>query len=151
MSMTEKEMYESKVPWFETMEELETYIEGLCDQTHDYGTCCYAVSMAAVATFQYMAQYFGITGFQAGYADMDILRRTRNMKNGFRILDYDNLLYPQYKDRFPTWDSLIDEHIEHLAKAAQEKLDKFEHAHPDVKAYWKKLIKMGEERNNVVK
>lgn len=143
MSMTEKEMRDSKVPWFETIGELGRYIEDLRDQSHDYGTCVYAMSMAATATFYYMAGQLGVTGFQASCADMDILRRTRCMTSGFRIFDYDNLLYPQYEDKFPTWNGLIEENIESLAKLAREKLDTCKCPHPDVKAHWEKLVEMG--------
>jgi len=76
---TEAEMRDTKVPWPLTDKQLTEYIASLATRTdYDYGTCVYAVSMAAVATFNYMAGVLGITGFQSGCADFDILRRTRH-------------------------------------------------------------------------
>jgi hypothetical protein len=145
MSDKEKEMRESKVPWFDNKEDLIKYITELEEQEHDYGTCVYAMSMAAMATFNYMADKLGCTGFQASCADMDILRRSRRMKHGFRILDYDDLLYPQYKKDFPiTWDDLIEENLEHLAKVAQEKLDAGGACY-EVRKHWIKLVEMYNE------
>lgn len=144
MSDKESEMRDSEVPWFETMEELETYIEELVNQQHDYGTCVYAISMAATATFRYVAKSLGCTGFQAGCADLDIIRRVRGLKNGFRIFNYDNLLYPQYENEYPTWDQLLEENKKNLAELAREKLANYPQAHPNVIAHWKKLVENGE-------
>lgn len=95
---TEAEMREADVPWPGSMEELTAYIDGLTDRPHDYGTCVYAMSMAAVAAFYYVSSKLGVSGFQASCADMDILRRTRRIDGGFRLVTYDDLLYPQFWD-----------------------------------------------------
>src|SRR5574343_1229666 len=96
--MNEQEMRESEVPTFDTIEELSKYVAELVSQDHDYGTCCYAMSMSAVAAFNFVAHKLGVTGFQASCADLDILRRTRYLKGPFAIQNYSNLLYPQYAD-----------------------------------------------------
>ncbi|MBK7380837.1 MAG: hypothetical protein IPJ03_17905 [Ignavibacteriales bacterium] len=105
-----------------TLDELNKVIEQLTERKHDYGTCVYAMSIAAVATFNYVASKLGVTGFQASCADLDILRRTRNYKNGFSIIDYNNLLYPQYWDdeHFPSKEQLLEKNKEQLAKAAKK-------------------------------
>lgn len=95
---TEAEMRDADVPWPESMEDLAAYINGLVDRPHDYGTCVYAMSMAAVAAFRHVAGKLGVSGFQASCADMDVLRRIRRIDGGFRIVVYDDLLYPQYWD-----------------------------------------------------
>lgn len=61
----EKGMREAKVPWPHTKEQLTEYVESLVNRTHDYGTCVYAMSMAAEAAFNYVAHHLGVTGFQA--------------------------------------------------------------------------------------
>jgi len=139
--MTEQEMRESDVPRIETIEGLVAYINSLVSQEHDYGTCVYAMSMSAVAAFNYVAHMLGVTGFQASCADMDILRRTRNYKHGFRIIDYNKLLYPQYLDteNFPTHEKLTEDCKEWLSKEARKKLVECPDAHPDVLAHWKHL------------
>ena len=136
--MTEQEMRDANVPTPKSDDELSAYIKGLVDQQHDYGTCCYAMSMAAVAAFNYVASKLGVTGFQASCADMDILRRTRRMER-FQILDLSNLLFPQYRDRFKSCDEMIADNVEWLSEEAKKNLATSDHAHPDVVAYWKML------------
>lgn len=141
---TEQELRGMEVKWPETKEELIEYIDDLVEREHDYGTCVYAMSMAAVATFRYVGGKLGVTGFQASCADMDILRRTRRLKHGFRIIDYSKLLYPQYvnEENFPTKDQLMDENGERLAKEAKKLFEESNgNASPEVKKHWKKIIK----------
>lgn len=142
-AMTEQQLRDAEAPWPKTLDELNAYIKTLTDRPHDYGTCVYAMSLAAVAAYHYVAGKVGATGFQAGCADMDILRRTRGIKGGFRLLDYDNLLYPQYcnAEHFPSYtDLLADPKIsERIAEQAKQKLASSESAHPAVKAHWERL------------
>lgn len=145
MNQTEAEMRDAKAPTPDTVADLSTYINKLVNRQHDYGTCCYAMSLAATAAFNFVAHKLGVTGFQASCADMDILRRTRHIEGGFRIMKYDDLLYPQYCDdeHFPSWrDLLKDKDIaKQLAKKAKAKLKKNPNAHEDVVAHWRKLAK----------
>lgn len=123
-AMTEQQMHDAEVIWPKTKEELIQYIDSLVNRPHDYGTCIYAMSMAAVAAFYYVSGQLDVTGFQASCADMDILRRTRNFKWG-KILNYENLLYPQYcndPEEFPSAQFLIEQNKEELSKRAKEKL-----------------------------
>lgn len=141
--MTEAEMREAKVPTSQTPEELAGYISALVDRQHDYVTCVYAMSMAATAAFNYVAHKLGVSGFQASCADLDILARTRDLHFG-KILDYRNLLYPQYCDteHFPGVTELMaDEKIRKwLGDEARKKLTETNGvAHPNVLAHWQKL------------
>jgi hypothetical protein len=138
---TEQQMREGKVPWLHTPEELAAYTRALTDRPHDYGTCVYAMSMAAVAAFQYVAHKLGVSGFQAGCADMDILRRTRSIEGGFRIVQYDDLLYPQYWDegRSGIFEAALVENAAHYAEKARALLAKCPAAHPEVLAHWRRL------------
>lgn len=95
-TQTEAELRELKVPTPSSPEELVSYIAALTDRPHDYGTCVYAMSMAAVAAFNMVASKLGVTGFQVSCADMDVLRRTRHMRGPFMLIDGANALYPQY-------------------------------------------------------
>lgn len=137
---TETEMREAKVPWPLTKKQLMDYIESLANRTdHDYGTCVYAVSMAATATFYYMAGVLGITGFQSGCADFDILRRTRHMDGPFILLKGEDALYPQYDlpnrlaEAMEKWKPWLKEQAEIKLREANF------HTHEDVIAHWKKL------------
>lgn len=141
---TEAEMREMKPPRLKTVEELSAYVTSLTDRPHDYGTCVYAMSLAAGAAFNFVASKLGCTGFQASCADMQILRYTRGFKFG-RILNYENLLYPQYLDEenFPTVQSLLKDPsvISELGEMAEALLkERGEDAHPNVTAHWKSLV-----------
>jgi len=93
---TEKEMMEARVEDMKSAEELSAYIDKLVSREHDYGTCVYAMSMAAEAAFNYVAGALGVTGFQASCADLDFIRRTRSMDCPFAIVNGEDMLYPQY-------------------------------------------------------
>lgn len=138
--MTEQEMREADAASPKSLTELTQYIEQLETQEHDYGTCVYAMSMAAVAAFNYIAHKLGVTGFQASCADLDILRRTRNYKGPFMVVDSSKMLYPQYNimgevsqslEEWKTW--AAEEAGKNLADASNA------NAHPNVIAHWKKL------------
>ncbi len=113
-AQTELEMQAEEAPCPKTVEELNEYIQSCLDAikwpkkengelehaTEEsgsaYGKCVYAMSLASVATFHYVAGQVGASGFQASCADLDILRRTRSLKGPFSIVDYTQMLYPQY-------------------------------------------------------
>lgn len=140
---TEEQLREQDSPHPKTPEELTAFIAALVDRPHSYGTCVYAMSLSAVAAFNYVAHKLGVTGFQASCADMDILRHTRGFKFGW-LLNFDDLLYPQYKDKLPTWDGLLIEHRAKLAEMAKAKLAETNgRAHPDVLSHWKSLAANG--------
>ena len=138
---TEKELRVSGVPTPDSEQELIEYIHSLVERPHDYGTCVYAMSMAATAAFNYVAHKLGVTGFQASCADMDIIKRTRHMEHGFRIVDYANLFYPQYWDdeQRPIFQAYIREN---RAKVAAEacKLLADNTAVDTVRDHWKTLV-----------
>jgi hypothetical protein len=141
---TESQMREAEVPTPATPEELAAYVRALVDRPHDYGTCCHAMSMAAVAALRYVAGALGVTGFQASCADMDILRRTRRLEWG-RIQNFDDLLYPQYRSKFTGWPHLLEEHKVELAGRARELLARHDgvHAADAVRAHWQRLAAAG--------
>lgn len=139
----EAALRDTDVPWPKTEDELQAILKALKDRQHDYGTCVYAMSIAALAAFYLVSHWLGVTGFQASCADMDFIRRTRSLKYGFRITDYGNLLYPQYCDdeKIPGWETLMKEEgvRARLGEAARELLAKNEMAHPNVVAHWQLL------------
>lgn len=142
---TEKQMREEKVPTPNSLSELSTYIKKLVDRPHDYGTCTYAMSMSAVAAFNFAASQLGVTGFQASCADLDILRRTRGFEWG-RILKYEDLLYPQHcnDDHFPSSEHLLNdpEIISELAKRAKTLLNDHNNdiTSKNVIEHWRSII-----------
>ena len=141
--MTELEMKDCRVPTLTSMDELVKYISHLENMEHDYGTACYAISMAAVATFNYMASKLDITGYQASCAGLDIIKRIRRLESGFTIMDYDKCFYPQYlnsQEYFPSAQYIIDNNKEWFAKKAKEKLENITGASENVIQHWKYLV-----------
>lgn len=136
--MNEQEMRNSEVPTFATSESLRDYIKNLVDQEHDYGTCVYAMSMAAVAAYNYVAKQLGVTGFQASAADLDIIRRNRHMDGPFLLVDGHDALFPQY-DLRQKLDDFLENIKPWLKEQAIEKLAEVEAAHPEVVAHWERL------------
>lgn len=135
----ETEMRDSQAPTPETAEELAAYIADQVGGRHDYGSCVYAMSLAATAAFNYVASKLGVTGMQASCADLDVLRRTRRIKGPFAIIDANNMLYPQcdiqekVREYLAGWTPWA---AKEAAKLLEEPL---EYAHPNVIAHWKKL------------
>jgi len=118
---TEQEMRDSEVPRPTSQKQLMEYISGLVERDHDYGTCVYAMSMAATAAFNYVAGKLGVTGFQASCADLDIIRRTRRMDCPFTLIDGDRMLYPQY-DLHALLDEALTAWADWAKEAAKKKL-----------------------------
>lgn len=110
------------------------------DYQHDYGTCCHAIIAMAVAAIEKMSREFGITGFQHSCVMWGIIRREFRDHNklGLRLLDYDNLLYPQFQDEFRQIE-ISEEQAEKIRKQAQANIDEGGMVAPAVEEWWKKL------------
>lgn len=136
--------------WFEeakkqTPETLMSFINHIMnDYRHDYGTIVHAVSACALAAAWASDRYpqGGITGFQAGFVMWDFIRELEYSNNecGLKIVNYDNMLYPQYKDRFekiiPKW---VWEKLQERAKEKLENLEQYQYTSGVVIAHWKSI------------
>lgn len=137
--------------WFEeakrqTLETLPAFINHVMnDYVHDYGTVCHAISACAIAAAwaanECKGACGGITGFQAGFVMWDFVVQWsyKNNRTALKIVDYDDMLYPQYGGKFQktmsksTWES--------IQNAAKENLsEKAEYVHPSVLAHWKSIV-----------
>lgn len=113
----------------QTRESLPEFIRYLFDDySHDYGTMCHAIAATAIATAQVGSREFGITGFQAGAIMWEFIRNWNysSNKTGLKLVNYDNLLYPQYEDKFEktissyTWEALQKEAKNRIKKSDNE-------------------------------
>ena len=143
-----EEMHPEKA-WFAEAKKMTE--EGLSDffariihgYNHDYGTACHAVAACALAAAWAACgeNDIGLSGFQAGFVMWDFIRdwKYRHNKCGLRLVDYDNMLYPQYDDKF---EKAIDRYTwEALQKQALENLEKYsKYAHPDVIDHWQSIV-----------
>lgn len=128
-----------EIKTFDDLIEFLRYVKDNCN--YDYGVAPRSMSQAALATAWFLSSEFGITGFQAGFVMWDFIRDWLYSSNecGLRIVNYDDMLYPQCADRFHKtiskgcWDS--------IQKAAKKNLEeRHEHVHPDVKAHWQSIV-----------
>jgi hypothetical protein len=137
-----KQAHEQKL---ETLPEFMNHI--LNDYCHDYGTICHAISACALAAAwaANSSDQGGITGFQSSAVMWDFVRQWayKNNKTSLRIIDYDNMLYPQYKSYFEnktidqsTWKALQNE-----AKRRLDEIDSGkEPAADSVISHWKSIV-----------
>jgi hypothetical protein len=130
----------AKTQTFETLSEFIRHV--MNDYIHDYGTIVHAIGACCVATAwacNEMPQG-GITGFQAGCVMWDFIRHWMYESNkcGMRLLDYDDMLYPQYADKF---DKVISaDTFKALQEEAQDRLGKMDNVHPSVVGHWTSIV-----------
>lgn len=137
--MNESELAELKPPRSpRTQEEVLAIVNALATRMHDYGTCCYAMSLSAWAAFQYVAGHLGVTGFQASIADLDFIKRSRHIDSPFALLTAEKILYPQY-DLHSQLDEWIVKWKPWAAEEARKKLMASQNAAPTVVEHWKRL------------
>lgn len=139
--------------WFgeakgQTLETLPAFINHIMgDYEHDYGTVCHAVAACALAA-AYAAnnsENGGITGFQASFVMWDFIRQWEkpNNKTALRLVDYDEMLYPQYAFKFErtispdVWALLQNEAVKKLGAAAN--LADGHEVHGAVVDHWKSI------------
>ena len=135
--------------WFEdakkqTIGTLETFIDRVINgYEHDYGTICHAVAACAIAAAWAANDQpsGGITGFQAGFVMWDFIKQWSypNAKTGMRLLNFDDMLYPQYSDKFS---KTISRNVwESLQKEAQKRLsDDIQLAVDSVVFHWQSIV-----------
>lgn len=141
----------------QTLDTLPEFMRKLSeDYSHDYGTVCHMVAAGAVAAAWAMNQskgaQGGITGFQAGAVMWEFIRHWNHSGEDkpMRLLDYNDLLYPQYAHKFQvisksTW--------EWAQEKAKENLKNSSYANPEVIAHWRSVaegfvpfgLRVGEE------
>ena len=135
--------------WYEsakkqTTETLSKYINHLMDDyEHDYGTLCHAIAAGAIAAASAMDNHEngGISGFQAGAVMWGFINHWMFPfnKTGLQLVDYDNMLYPQYEHRFEkhisssTWHKIQD-------VAAQNLNGDLECVNSEVIEHWKSIV-----------
>ena len=135
--------------WFEeakkqTLETLPKFIDHVMnDYKHDYGTVCHAVSACALAAAwaANSSPEGGITGFQAGFVMFDFIFQWNYPSNkcGLRIVDHDNMLYPQYEYKFAK--TIKKDTWEALQKQAKKNIEEYDHpVHENVLAHWKSIV-----------
>ena len=143
--MTEQEYKDyiyKKANDIKTKEDLDNMLtEVVNDKELDYGKLCYAISGCMLAALNYVnnSEVGGITGFQASIIGWQMVRKLIcDNDTSLRLIDYDNMLYPQYECDF---DKVIDETTwKLLQEKAKEKLERVTDAHPNVIKHWQSIV-----------
>lgn len=105
-----------------------------------YGVAPRSIAQAALATAQYLSCKFGITGFQSGFVMWDFIKDWSYSHNkcGLRLVNMDDMLYPQYNYKFDK--TISSDTWAALQKEAKSKLENRKDAHPAVIAHWKSIV-----------
>lgn len=109
-----------------TTNTLAAFVRDTMGAPHGYGSVVHAVALcaeaAAWAANSDPGARGGLTGFQAGFVSMQFLRSWSSIDGPFRIVRYENMLYPQYGGDFRnreidphTWTWLQEQAAERLA------------------------------------
>lgn len=139
-----KEQLENERKDIKSFDDLVDFLQKVKDNCNTgYGTATRAIAQAALATAWYLASDFGITGFQASCVMWDFIKDWRYSNNecGMKIVDYDDMLYPQYDYKFKK--TISEDTFEALQKTAKKLLEEKSYAHPDVINHWKYIANGG--------
>lgn len=114
------------------------------DRYHDYDTLVHAIASCALAAAYAANQMSGVNGVISGLMKpgvmWDFIKQWlyRGNKTGMRLLNYDNLLFPQYAHNFEK--TISPDVWEALQKEARLQIEKnLYYVHPDVKAHWESI------------
>ena len=133
-----KEQLKEERNYIKSFDELVSFLQKIKEECNTgYGTAPRAIAQAALATAWYLATDFGITGFQAGCTMWDFIEgwMFTDNKCGMKIVNYDDMLFPQYDDKFDK--TISKDTFEALQKEARKKLEeRGDYVHPAVKQHW---------------
>ena len=138
-SMNLLEEKRKSIKTFEDLIEFLKYVKDSCNS--GYGEAPLAIAQASLAVAWYLSREFGITGFQASCTMWDFIQgwTKTNNKCGLRLVDYDDMLFPQYNYKFDK--TISNEVWKNLQKQSRELLsDNTDYVHPHVLAHWKSIV-----------
>ena len=115
---------------------------------HDYGTACHAVAACALAAASAACSHegIGLTGFQAGFVMWDFIKNWTKISNicGLKLIDYDNMLYPQYEEKMDktihadNWKAIQEQARKYLNESSDDDIPW--EAAPEVAKHWKSIV-----------
>lgn len=136
-----RDMLREKRKGIKSFDDLVQFLQYVKDNCNcGYGEAPRAIAQAAIAVAGYLASEFGITGFQNSCTMWDFIQdwSYSNNKCGMRIVDYDEMLYPQYEYKFEK--TISKETFSAIQKEAAVRLEnKLNYASPAVLQHWKSI------------
>lgn len=128
-----------------TKEELDSLLKDVIKSKDlDYGKIVYAICACMNATMNYIdnSPVGGITGFQASFIGWEMVKEYMSISKdspGLKLIDYENMLYPQYEEKFEKKISL--KLWSKLQEQARKLLIECPNAHPNVIKHWKSIAR----------
>ena len=124
-------------------QELAEFIEEVENNfNYDYGVAARSVGAVAACVANYLSNKMGLTHFQASCAMWEFIQDFIHSDNkcGMKLVDYDEMLYPQYEYKF--CDKIIPKYTwESLQKRAKENLEEYPcNASPGVIGHWQSIV-----------
>ena len=125
----------------DTFDDLINFLRNIQDNYNcGYGEAPRAIAQASLAVAWYLADEFGITGFQASFVMWDFIKDWLFSSNecGMHLVDYDLMLYPQYEDKFQK--TIAPDTFDALQNKAKRLIETDgDNAHPAVIEHWKSI------------
>ena len=124
----------------------------LLKKEHDYTSAMKVTARLTYEFFDYVASKLGLSGFQASWAQLEFLKLARHYEHGFMIVDFGNVLYPQYyhdRKHFPSAKQILMDNLDYFKKQAEKLLKERPCAHPEVRKHWKWIMSLGEKDEQV--
>lgn len=140
---THSQLENMKIPEFDSIEELNDFVNALTDRPHTVNSKIHAIVLASVATYKYMTNIFGSDAFQINAANLDIYSQISDVKSPFDLILAVDMLYPTSDIRTQV-DNKYDEWLPWAANEAQSLIDQYgSKMDSDSKLleHWKKLAK----------
>lgn len=115
---------------------------------HFYSESAEAITKVMVLASNYVYRKMGSSGFQAGWADMQYLGVRRYAKFGLMLLEADDILFPQFKDKVDEWKNKVlnEPHVIEYLKDMLEESIREKNADPRVQLYWHEIIQAYENK-----
>jgi len=106
---------------------------GYCAAPVAVGACAVAAAWAANSH----ERAGGITGFQASFVMWTFIQQWMRKKSPMRLFDYEDMLFPQYEERFQR--KISKDTWEWLRSEAKKRLSS-DGVHPNVRAHWQSIV-----------
>ena len=135
-----RDKLESDRKEIKSFEDLVNFLKEVKECKFDYGVAPIAISQAALATAWYFTRVFEITYSQANFVMWDFITGWLYSGNkcGLKIVNYDDMLYPQYVEKFEKTVSSGKWFM--IQKQAKKNLkDYTKYTHPDVISHWESI------------
>lgn len=132
-----------------TTDELAEFVKFISNVPLDYGTAVYAQCAAMLAAQHVINQgeQGGITGFQAGFIGWEMVKKFMSVGDcGLSLVDWENMLYPQYEERFEKtmsrkiFEGLQEKAKERLAKSNDDESINGYSIHPEVRKHMESIV-----------